>query len=169
LAVLCASTAAPGYEQACGDANDDGTITAPDALAILRTAVDLESCAACFCDVDASGEIAATDALTTLAFAVGDAVDLACPPCAATTTTTSTTRPPLVVQCGDSHAEAPNCDGYCSVDGQMCAESFPGSGICECVFSPTPCGAAAGAPACWGACPKLSVCLPIGDVCECVP
>jgi hypothetical protein len=66
----------------CGDFSNDGEITAPDALAILRAAVDLESCAPCVCDVTDSNGITATDALATLQNAVGTpGADLNCPAC----------------------------------------------------------------------------------------
>jgi hypothetical protein len=64
----------------CGDATSDETITASDALAILRTAVGSSTCLACVCDVNGSG-ITASDALTVLAFAVGRDVTLSCPAC----------------------------------------------------------------------------------------
>jgi hypothetical protein len=64
----------------CGDATYDETITASDALAILRCAVGSVECSVCVCDVNGSG-VSATDALTVLKLAVGQAVTLTCPAC----------------------------------------------------------------------------------------
>jgi hypothetical protein len=55
----------------CGDANDDGKITAADALKVLRVAVGIGICAAGVCDYTGDGEIAASDALAILRVAVG--------------------------------------------------------------------------------------------------
>ena len=53
---------------------------ASDALYILLTAIGQHPpCQPCICDVDSDGEIGATDALLTLAFAVGEPVTLTCP------------------------------------------------------------------------------------------
>jgi len=128
------------------------------------TALGLDSCEDCFCDVDSSGVIVTTDALTALKFAVGDPVDLDCPSCPTTTTTTTV---PLILGCGDPRAGAPACDAYCDVDGQMCVESPAGSGNCQCIFTPIPCGGAAGPPVCSGSCPKTRVCRQIANTCEC--
>ncbi len=54
---------------------------ASDALFVLRTSVDLESCDLCVCDVNDSGETTSTDALTVLRLAVGLDVTLDCPAC----------------------------------------------------------------------------------------
>jgi hypothetical protein len=56
-------------------------ITASDALLILRTAVGLEACEPCVCDVNDSGSITASDALAVLGAAVGQPVQLSCPAC----------------------------------------------------------------------------------------
>jgi YD repeat-containing protein len=64
--------------QVCGDFNGDGTITATDALGVLRTAVGTGSCALSICDVDGSGSISATDALAVLRAAVGIGGPLGC-------------------------------------------------------------------------------------------
>jgi hypothetical protein len=74
----------------CGQPQSDGaTPTATDALAALNAAVGLLACELCVCDVDGSGAIAATDALSILSLAVGGSVSLDCPSCSATTTTTT--------------------------------------------------------------------------------
>jgi hypothetical protein len=57
------------------------TVSAGDALFILRTAVGSECCDLCVCDVNGSRDIAATDALLALKRAVGQTITLACPPC----------------------------------------------------------------------------------------
>lgn len=56
-------------------------ISASDALIVLRTAVGLEQCPDCVCDVNDSGAVSATDALIVLRFAIGQAVTLDCPAC----------------------------------------------------------------------------------------
>jgi hypothetical protein len=58
-----------------------GDITTSDALRVLRTALGLDTCLACVCDVDASGAITAGDALAVLQVAVGGVIRLDCPPC----------------------------------------------------------------------------------------
>jgi len=65
----------------CGDANGDGNVSAPDALAALLAAVGLGTCEPCACDVDRSGAVTAPDALRILQAAVGQPVVLDCPPC----------------------------------------------------------------------------------------
>jgi cysteine-rich repeat protein len=69
---------------ACGDPDDSGQLSAPDALFILRSAVGLSVCDACICNVDGSTgglQISATDALRALRRAVGIPVTLSCPSC----------------------------------------------------------------------------------------
>jgi hypothetical protein len=65
----------------CGDANTSDTITASDALAALRTAVGLETCDFCLCDVNDTGNVSASDALAILRLAVGGVIALRCPDC----------------------------------------------------------------------------------------
>jgi len=65
----------------CGDANDDGAITATDALILLRASVGTAFCESCVCDVNNDETTTAGDALVALAFAVGRSVELACPTC----------------------------------------------------------------------------------------
>jgi hypothetical protein len=73
----------------CGDpvgsmpksARDASSITATDALFILRAAVGSERCDPCLCDADGSGTVSATDALTILRIAVGENRVLLCPDC----------------------------------------------------------------------------------------
>jgi hypothetical protein len=66
---------------ACGDPVEPEGITSGDALRVLRTGVGTAECDDCICDVDASGSIAASDALAVLRKAVGQQVELECPPC----------------------------------------------------------------------------------------
>ena len=75
------TTTLRGCTADCGDPVADSfpsTITSSDALYTLLTAVHERTCAACICDVNGSGEINATDALLTLAVAVGETVTLNC-------------------------------------------------------------------------------------------
>jgi hypothetical protein len=69
----------------CGDANDDRSIKASDALFVLRSAVGTETCELCICDVNGSATITASDALRTLNIAVGVDVPAVCPDCLAGT------------------------------------------------------------------------------------
>jgi hypothetical protein len=66
-------------ETLCGDANEDGDVTATDALLTLRAAVGSRACALEVCDADGSGKITATDALAVLRHSVGQPVELDCP------------------------------------------------------------------------------------------
>ena len=69
---------------ACGDPNDTGTLTATDALFTLRTAVGLQACDPCICNVDGNttgNPITASDALRVLRKSVGVTVDFTCPSC----------------------------------------------------------------------------------------
>src|ERR1041385_4178294 len=52
------------------------SITASDALLVLRAAVGSDQCQLCVCDTDGSLQVTATDALLTLKKAVGQAVTL---------------------------------------------------------------------------------------------
>ncbi|MFN2377571.1 MAG: hypothetical protein ABR538_13610 [Candidatus Binatia bacterium] len=67
----------------CGDIDHSGSITAGDALHVLRVAVGTASCDTCVCDtrVSLASPISATDALHLLKMAVGLPVELQCPPC----------------------------------------------------------------------------------------
>jgi len=65
----------------CGDAVYDDAVTATDALATLRTAVGLQSCNLCLCDVNGSGTVSAGDALAILRLAVGQLFLVTCPAC----------------------------------------------------------------------------------------
>jgi len=66
-------------EDVCGDPRaPSDLVTAADAAHILRASVGLNTCTLCVCDMDASGEIVADDALRALQFAVGLPVGSAC-------------------------------------------------------------------------------------------
>lgn len=67
--------------EVCGDANNDGIISAPDALKILRYATGLGACTKCVCDADGNGTVKTTDALVVLNASVGDFSGLACAGC----------------------------------------------------------------------------------------
>ena len=67
------------FQQVCGDANDDGEITASDAQRILQRAVDLDvDCPDTVCDVDGTGAVTTADALRTLRRSVGLPVQMSC-------------------------------------------------------------------------------------------
>lgn len=63
----------------CADTNDDGVVSAADALFVLRAAVGSVSCQLEICDANHDGSITATDVLMVLQHAVGLNVVLACP------------------------------------------------------------------------------------------
>ena len=75
------TTTTGGPAPLCGDGNDDGGVTATDALLALNTSVGAQSCQACRCDVNGAGGITATDALIILNAAVSVPVTLSCPAC----------------------------------------------------------------------------------------
>ena len=81
----------------CGDANDDGEVSATDALKALRGAVGTGDCDLELCDFSGDGELAASDALGILRLSVGQPVVGNCPSAAAsgasTTLPVSTTVP----------------------------------------------------------------------------
>jgi hypothetical protein len=66
----------------CGFPVTDGERpAASDALAALRAAVGIKTCALCVCDINSSGSVAASDALGILRAAVGIETPLDCPAC----------------------------------------------------------------------------------------
>ncbi len=67
------------WEQLCGDPNDNGSITATDALLTLQAAVGLFSCPLYVCDVDGNPGLSATDALRVLLRTVNSSIVLMCP------------------------------------------------------------------------------------------
>lgn len=73
----CVTTTLAGV--LCGDANDDGEVTASDALQALRTAVELDECGLVRCDYDGNGSVTSIDALAILRRAVGQALPPLCP------------------------------------------------------------------------------------------
>jgi len=75
----CESASAAGD---CGLPTSSGTTpTATDSRYVLLAAIGARFCEPCICDVDASGEISATDSLTVLTVASGISIPLSCPPC----------------------------------------------------------------------------------------
>jgi hypothetical protein len=71
--------AAPAAQAGCGDYNQDGGVSATDALGVLASAVGTQTCARVRCDVDSSGGVSATDALRVLRLAVGQISSVSCP------------------------------------------------------------------------------------------
>jgi len=63
--------------------------------------------------------------------------------------------------CGS--AASPRCDGHCA-EGNACVIK---NDHCICVPTPTPCGALASFPLCYGVCPPGQVCRDVGSGCEC--
>ena len=72
------ANASPG--PLCGDSNLNDSVTASDALAVLKAAVGGDECQQlpCVCDVNGSGTITASDALADLKRAVGQLLVLTC-------------------------------------------------------------------------------------------
>jgi hypothetical protein len=66
-------------ETECGDLNDDGKLSASDALAVLRAGVGALSCEDWRCDFDGSGAVSAADALAVLRAALGSGGVANCP------------------------------------------------------------------------------------------
>lgn len=80
--IVCLTTTAQAQIATCGQPIALGdSPTAADALYILRTAVGLETCNRCVCDVNDSGQITATDAQLDLQSAVGILTVDDCPAC----------------------------------------------------------------------------------------
>jgi len=68
-------------ETACGDANNDGRVTASDGLVVLRSSVgQSQICPDWRCDVDGDGSVTATDAASILRMSVGLTTSKLCPP-----------------------------------------------------------------------------------------
>jgi len=63
---------------ACGDTNDNGSITTSDALFTLRTSVGSATCSTKVCDANGNGSITSSDALLVLRKAVEQPVNLIC-------------------------------------------------------------------------------------------
>jgi len=74
----CGTTTTTLPETMCGDANEDGSITASDALKALRTAVESSDCPVAICDYNNDGRVTASDALAILRTAVGQNVAAGC-------------------------------------------------------------------------------------------
>jgi hypothetical protein len=86
LAGPAASLAANGD---CGQPVSNGSgPSAADCAFVLRTAVGAGTCELCVCDVNGTQSLNTTDALVCLKIAVGQGLDLECPPCGDLTTTT---------------------------------------------------------------------------------
>jgi len=63
----------------CGDFNQNGELTAPDAQGVLRVAVGQLDCSLEICDYNGSGLVTSSDALAILRAAVGLPSDPRCP------------------------------------------------------------------------------------------
>jgi hypothetical protein len=80
LVPSCSTTTTTLSGPICGDANQDGDVSAPDALLALRTAVGTGDCPAAICDYNGNGQVQSSDALLILRVAVGQVVPGDCPP-----------------------------------------------------------------------------------------
>lgn len=102
---------------------------ASDCLFILGVAVSLQSCTPepCVCDPTGDGNTAASDALTCLKKAVGEAVALLCP-CSTTTTTLPDSDCIHDTLCSNDDCVCPDCDTdpFCSNPS-----SCNNNGICQ--------------------------------------
>ncbi|MFQ5479090.1 MAG: hypothetical protein ACE5E4_10785 [Candidatus Binatia bacterium] len=63
----------------CGDLNDDGTVSAADALSTMRAAVEARECYRYLCDANDDGVVTTADSLILLRAAVGMSAVLGCP------------------------------------------------------------------------------------------
>ena len=81
LALVPTTTTTLARPFVCGDVDLSGTVTAGDALRILRFSVGLGECDVCLCDVISPGGVTAADALAVLRATVGIFADLSCCPC----------------------------------------------------------------------------------------
>jgi hypothetical protein len=149
----------------CGQPASGGSSpVATDALFILGAAVAVQTCELCVCDVNDDTAITATDALTTLAAAVGQPIVLDCPSCGGGG-----------VSCFES--QAPVCGGICEEAGLTCVPDPEEPDECECLNA---CEASA-APTCGGSCEADedgTICTNVSiapsglnaiDICECLP
>src|SRR6185369_9816152 len=83
LTVIAGVSYASSGRAECGDADTSGTVTAIDALTVLRRSVGYgATCDICVCDSNGDKKILASDALLVLQAAVGLSSALACPRCA---------------------------------------------------------------------------------------
>jgi hypothetical protein len=89
LAALALPAASPAANGDCGQpvSSGDGP-TAVDCSSVLRSALGISACELCVCDLNGSESLNTTDSLLCLKRAVGQSVDLQCPPCGEVTTTT---------------------------------------------------------------------------------
>jgi hypothetical protein len=89
LAMLALPAPSPAANGDCGQPVSSGTgPTAVDCSSVLRSALGISSCELCVCDVNGSQSLNTADSLVCLKRAVGQNVDLDCPPCGDVTTTT---------------------------------------------------------------------------------
>jgi len=118
---------------ACGQPQSTGALpTASDALAVLNVSVGIGTCSLCVCDVDASGQVMATDALIVLRAAIGLSVTLQCGACetsttsssTSTSTSSSTTTPPAAALASALDAEASAEQRPCSADDRAAVASL---------------------------------------------
>jgi len=63
----------------CADFNDDGAVSASDALGILKVSIGASQCDVYRCDVDGNGAVTSTDALRVLRYSVGENLVFTCP------------------------------------------------------------------------------------------
>jgi hypothetical protein len=128
-----ASVVHAGLEDCAQPVSTGDAPTASDALAVLRAAVGTTECKLCVCDVDASGSIAATDALIALKKAIQQPVALNCIACRSGCTN-------RVLQCGFhewccGEVGSPYEDaGSCGMIGDRQAEA----GECFTIAQPDP-------------------------------
>jgi hypothetical protein len=89
VAGLAFPAASPAANGDCGQPVTSGTgPTAVDCSSLLRSALGISTCELCVCDVNGSQSLSTTDSLLCLKRAVGQNVELDCPPCGEVTTTT---------------------------------------------------------------------------------
>jgi len=93
LAIALGLVVAPVCEAAKGDCaqplSSGSGPNATDCSFVLKASVGTATCEICVCDVNGNDSLSTTDALLCLKRAVGQSVNLNCPPCEGGTTTTT--------------------------------------------------------------------------------
>jgi hypothetical protein len=122
LACSLAGTGTAGAALICGDYNGDSSVTAPDALGTLRTAVKLETCQRALCDFTGDNVITTRDALAILKTSVGTGPEPMCP-------VAGCNGPECKPTCASK--EVACCDDWtCSGNGECAIEED--AAVCEC-------------------------------------
>ena len=88
LVALTSAVATAGKGDCAQPLSSGDGPNATDCSFVLKASVGVKACDPCICDINSSGSQTTTDALLCLKSAVGQTVNLDCPPCQGVTTTT---------------------------------------------------------------------------------